>query len=188
MSYSVFCGFKLRCERRTMSFLVAVQSPEPIRHGAFAPLNYGMVSDTLHRSAMPEARHFPFLELIGFRSIIVLSPAGPTPDMSRWASDAGVAILHPTSVQTKVSTSLSEVAAAELVSLLLSETLPTPTLVTCPSGRYRTGLVVGCLRKAQHWNTAAILEEYRRFAEGRARVENEDFMEMFDVSLVTLPT
>jgi protein tyrosine/serine phosphatase len=169
-----------------MSFLIGVKPAlADRRQPAFAPLNYGMVTDHLHRSAMPEPRHFGFLELLGIRSVIVLSPAAPSPELARWAADNGVRLLHPHSVQASKTTSLSEQAAAELVSLLLSHTLPAPALVTCPSGRYRTGLVVGCLRKAQQWNTAAILDEYRRFAEGRARLENEDFMEMFDVSLVS---
>jgi tyrosine-protein phosphatase OCA1 len=170
-----------------MSFLIGAQeaggrAPRPA--GVFAPLNYGMVSDTLHRSAMPEARHMSFLALLGIRSIVVLSPAGPTPDLVRWAADGGVVLVHPHSVTVGKSTSLSEAAAAEVVSLLLAGSLPAPVLAVCPSGRYRTGVVVGCLRKLQHWNTAATVDEYRRFAEGRARVENEEFIEMFDVSLI----
>ena len=39
-----------------------------------------------------------------------------------------------------------------------------PCLVMCNLGRHRTGTVIGCLRKLQHWNLSAILEEYRRFA------------------------
>ena len=174
-----------------MSFLVGAQEAggRPQRPvGVFAPLNYGMVSDTLHRSAMPEARHFGFIALLGIRSIVVLSPAGPTPDLARWAADAGVVVVHPQTVTVGKSTSLSEAAAAEVVSLLLSGSLPGPVLVVCPSGRYRTGVVVGCLRKLQHWNTAATVDKYRRFAEGRARVENEEFIEMFDVSLVSTAT
>jgi tyrosine-protein phosphatase OCA1 len=171
-----------------MSFLVGAQEaggPAPKPAGVFAPLNYGMVTDTLHRSAMPEARHVGFLTLLGIQSIVVLSPTGPTPDLVRWAADAGVALVHPQSVTVGKSTSLSEAAAAEVVSLLLAGSLPQPVLVVCPSGRYRTGVVVGCLRKLQHWNNAATVDEYRRFAEGRARLENEEFIEMFDVSLVS---
>ena len=39
-----------------------------------------------------------------------------------------------------------------------------PCLVMCNLGRHRTGTVIGCLRKLQHWNLSAILEEYRRVA------------------------
>ena len=168
-----------------MSFLAGVRGPAPPPRPVFAPLNYGMVTDTIHRSAMPEARHLTFLELIGIRSVVVLSPKGPTPDLEKWAAECGVRLVHPASVQAGKSTALTEQAAASIVSVLLTDTLAGPILVTCPSGRYRTGVVVGCLRKAQRWNTASILEEYRRFAEGRARVENEEFMEVFDVALVT---
>ena len=43
----------------------------------------------------------------------------------------------------------------------------------CNLGRHRTGTVIGCLRKLQHWNLSAILEEYRRFAGPKVRVMNE---------------
>lgn len=171
-----------------MSFLIGAapvaEPPGRRTAGAFAPVNYGMVTEELHRSAMPEPRHFSFLELLGIQSIIVLSPSGATPDLARWAVAHGVTVIHPSSVHVGKSTTLSEQAAAQVVSMLLGNQLTTPVLVTCPSGRYRTGLVVGCLRKTQRWNTAAIVDEYRRFAEGRARAENEDFVESFDVTLV----
>lgn len=61
-----------------------------------------------------------------------------------------------------------------------------PVLITCPMGRYRTGIVCGCLRKLQRWNLVSILEEYRRFAGDKGRAENEDFIELFDKDLVNL--
>lgn len=61
-----------------------------------------------------------------------------------------------------------------------------PVLVTCPMGRYRTGIVCGCLRKLQRWNLVSILEEYRRFAGDKSRADNEDFIELFDKDLVSL--
>lgn len=59
-----------------------------------------------------------------------------------------------------------------------------PCLVMCNLGRHRTGTVIGCLRKLQHWNLSAILEEYRRFAGPKVRVMNEQFIELFDEELV----
>ncbi|TPP48973.1 Tyrosine phosphatase family protein [Leishmania donovani] len=61
-----------------------------------------------------------------------------------------------------------------------------PLLITCSKGRYRSGIVCGCLRKLQGWNLVSILEEYRRFAGNKSRADNEEFIELFDEELVSL--
>jgi len=62
-----------------------------------------------------------------------------------------------------------------------------PLLVCCNLGRHRTGTVLGCLRKLQRWNLTSILEEYRRYAGQKVRLLNEQFIELFDTDLVTVP-
>ncbi|CCW70874.1 unnamed protein product [Phytomonas sp. Hart1] len=73
---------------------------------------------------------------------------------------------------------LSESVVVELLRYLV-DPLYYPVLITCARGRYRSGLVVGCLRKLQRWNMVSILEEYRRFAGDRGSPENEEFIEYF---------
>ncbi|KAL0491875.1 protein-tyrosine phosphatase [Acrasis kona] len=58
----------------------------------------------------------------------------------------------------------------------------------CNLGRHRTGTVVGCLRKLQRWNLTSILEEYRRYAGTKVRIQNEQFIELFDTDLVRVPS
>jgi len=62
-----------------------------------------------------------------------------------------------------------------------------PVLVMCTSGIHQTGTFVGCLRKLQRWNFNAIIVEYRAFAGSKSRYMNEQFIELFDTDLVTLP-
>ncbi|KAJ5072004.1 tyrosine-protein phosphatase oca1-related [Anaeramoeba ignava] len=47
--------------------------------------------------------------------------------------------------------------------------------------------LIGCLRKIQRWNLATIFEEYRRFAGSKVRLNNEQFIELFDTDLVQIP-
>ena len=62
-------------------------------------------------------------------------------------------------------------------------------LYICDSlGRGRTGAVLGCLRKLQRWNLTSILGEYRRFAGDVVLPLNEQFIELFDVDLVNVPS
>lgn len=46
---------------------------------------------------------------------------------------------------------------------------------------------MGCLRKLQHWNLSSIFEEYRRYAGSKVRLLNEQFIELFDTDLVSIP-
>jgi len=63
-----------------------------------------------------------------------------------------------------------------------------PIMVMCASGIHQTGTLVGCLRRLQHWNLTSILVEYRSYACHRStRYGDEQFIELFDVDLVTLP-
>ncbi len=48
--------------------------------------------------------------------------------------------------------------------------------------------MVGCLRKLQRWNLASIFEEYTRHACGKVRLMNEQFVELFDTDLVSVPS
>lgn len=79
---------------------------------------------------------------------------------------------------------LSEPVVVRLLSILL-DPVCYPLLITCSRGRYRTGIVCGCLRKLQRWNLVSILEEYRRYAGDKSRAENEEFIELFDIDLVS---
>lgn len=79
---------------------------------------------------------------------------------------------------------LSESVVVRILEVLLDR-IHYPLLITCSKGRYRTGIVCACLRKMQRWNLVSILEEYRRFAGDKSRVENEEFIELFDTDLVS---
>lgn len=48
--------------------------------------------------------------------------------------------------------------------------------------QHRTGCLVGCLRKLQKWCLSSVFDEYQRFAAAKARVSDQRFVELFDVS------
>lgn len=81
--------------------------------------------------------------------------------------------------------SLSEPVVVSILHVMLDPS-NYPLLITGAKGRFRTGIVCGCLRKLQSWNLVSILEEYRRYAGDKARAENEEFIELFDKDLVNL--
>ena len=119
------------------------------------PPNFGMVEESLYRSGQPDQLNFPFLEKLGLRSVIWLAPEEP---------DVGLYV-HATHHS-------QHFCADQNIEMHHLGVL------------YRTGTVIGCLRKLQHWNLSAILEEYRRYAGPKVRVMNEQFIELFDEELV----
>ena len=79
---------------------------------------------------------------------------------------------------------VSEELVKEALELILDESLY-PLLLVCTSGVHQTGTVIACLRKLQHWTMMSILMELRRSP--RAKYAAEQFVELFDLDLVTLP-
>ncbi|XP_015878295.2 probable tyrosine-protein phosphatase DSP4 isoform X2 [Ziziphus jujuba] len=57
-----------------------------------------------------------------------------------------------------------------------------PLLIHCKRGKHRTGCLVGCLRRLQRWCLSSIFDEYQRFAAAKARVSDQRFIELFDIS------
>ncbi|KAJ3306247.1 hypothetical protein HDV03_000167 [Kappamyces sp. JEL0829] len=70
-----------------------------------------------------------------------------------------------------------------------------PLLICCTSGVFETGVLVGCLRKLQGWNFNSIVVEYRydavphdrSWAGSKCKYGVEQFIELFDTDLVTMP-
>jgi len=59
-----------------------------------------------------------------------------------------------------------------------------PILIHCNKGKHRTGCLVGCLRKFQHWSYTSIFDEYRLYAQPKVRSMDQQFIELFDVRKV----
>jgi len=55
------------------------------------------------------------------------------------------------------------------------------------SGIHEVGILIGILRKLQHWSFSSIIFEYRSFAGANARFDEETFMELFDETSIVLP-
>lgn len=62
-----------------------------------------------------------------------------------------------------------------------------PLLVMSSSGTHQVGALVGCLRRMQQWGLVATLDEYRSYAAPSPRLFVEQFIELWDCDLITLP-
>ena len=58
------------------------------------------------------------------------------------------------------------------------------TCIHCNKGKHRTGCLVGCLRKVQHWALSSIFDEYIRHSSPKQRQMDQQFIELFRVERV----
>ncbi|KAI8993696.1 protein-tyrosine phosphatase [Pilobolus umbonatus] len=155
------------------------------------PEQFGIVEPGIYRSDMLQQSHFPYLKQYGFKTLVMLSPELPNRVTANFIEEGGIKLVHvgmATWKPTQPSTwrPVSEELVKEGLELILNvETHP--ILVMCTSGIHETGTLVGCLRKLEGWNFSSIITEYRSYAGTKARYVNEQFIELFDLDLVTLP-
>ncbi|ORY99063.1 protein-tyrosine phosphatase [Syncephalastrum racemosum] len=155
------------------------------------PEQFGNVEPGIYRSDMLQPLHFPFIKQFGFKTVIMLSPEMPNRVTFNLMEEGGMKLEHlgmATWKPTQPSTwrPVSEELIKEGLELILNRDTH-PVLIMCTSGIHETGTLVGCLRKLERWNFSSIITEYRAYAGTRARYVNEQFIELFDLDLVTLP-
>ncbi|RNF21646.1 putative tyrosine phosphatase [Trypanosoma cruzi] len=163
------------------------------------PPNFGYVEERIFRCGAPEPCHYAFLASLRLRTCVLLTESHDEAFV-RWLRENNVHTVCPlyddsrtNSLGDKMgcvgyhtgSMTLSEPVVVDILHVLV-DPINYPLLLTCSVGRYRTGIVCGCLRKLQGWSLVSILEEYRRYAQDKGRAENEEFIELFDKDLVNL--
>ncbi|XP_059451748.1 tyrosine-protein phosphatase DSP1-like isoform X2 [Corylus avellana] len=146
------------------------------------PLNFSMVDNGIFRSGFPESANFSFLQTLGLRSIICLCPE-PYPEANMEFLKSNGIKLFQFGIEgyKEPFVNIPEDTIREALNVVL-DVRNHPVLIHCKRGKHRTGCLVGCLRKLQRWCLTSVFDEYQRFAAAKARVSDQRFMELFDVS------
>ncbi|KAL7409744.1 protein-tyrosine phosphatase [Mrakia frigida] len=168
------------------------------------PTNFGLVEEGLYRSGQPTEINFPFIEKLQLKAVVWVAPEEPSERFLQFLTSHSIPFHpvcppshhHPTfnnhsnngaggGGYLDPSNPIDEPTVIAALHLLLKPG-NYPCLVMCGLGRHRTGTVVGCLRKLQRWSLSSILEEYRRYAGAKVRILNEQFIELFDIDLISI--
>jgi tyrosine-protein phosphatase SIW14 len=146
------------------------------------PLNFSMVDNGIFRSGFPDSANFSFLQTLGLRTIICLCPE-PYADVNMEFLKLNGIKLYQFGIESykEPFVNIPEDTIREALKVLL-DARNHPVLIHCKRGKHRTGCLVGCLRKIQKWCLSSIFDEYQRFAAAKARVSDQRFMELFDIS------
>ncbi|XP_022952118.1 probable tyrosine-protein phosphatase At1g05000 isoform X2 [Cucurbita moschata] len=146
------------------------------------PLNFAVVDNGIFRSGFPDSSNFSFLQTLGLRSIICLCPE-PYPEVSvDFLKSNGIRLFQFGIEGSKEPfVNIPDVTIREALKVIL-DVRNRPVLIHCKRGKHRTGCVVGCFRKLQKWCLSSVFDEYQRFAAAKARVSDQRFIELFDIS------
>ena len=131
---------------------------------------------------VPTGETPPFLQQLGLRSILYLCPEEYPDSHLGFLEEQGVQLLHfgVTGNKEPFDEMSDDVVRAALRAVI--DPANHPLLIHCNQGKHRTGCLVGCFRKAQRWSLVAIFEEYRRYADRKARIVDQQFIERIDLS------
>ncbi|CAN1843414.1 Tyrosine-protein phosphatase DSP1, partial [Linum perenne] len=164
------------------------QSPPPPPSGddhelnLLPPLNFSMVDNGIFRSGFPNSTNFSFVKTLGLRSIICMCPEMYPAANKEFLKENGIRLFQfGIEGYKEPFVNIPEDMIHEALKVVL-DVKNHPILIHCKRGKHRTGCVVGCLRKLQKWCLSSIFDEYQRFAAAKARVSDQRFMELFDVS------
>ncbi|EEF47409.1 tyrosine-protein phosphatase DSP3 [Ricinus communis] len=144
------------------------------------PANFSMVEDGIFRSAFPQPANFSFLHSLNLRSVIYLC-LEPYPEENMEFLRAHNIQLFQFGIEGKTSSvSIPKDAILGALKVLL-DVRNHPILIHCKRGKHRTGTLVGCFRKLQHWCLSSVFEEYQHFAGVKSRAADLKFIETFDL-------
>ncbi len=144
------------------------------------PLNFSILARGLYRSGYPNKRNHTFLKKLKLKSILYLCPEAYSEDNSEFIEKNGIRLLHFGINGNKEPFVDMPVDVIRQALREMLDVRNQPLLIHCNKGKHRTGCVVGCLRKLQHWSQTSAFDEYRRFAGSKARVLDMQFIELFD--------
>ncbi|KAK4787631.1 hypothetical protein SAY86_011464 [Trapa natans] len=146
------------------------------------PLNFAMVDNGIFRSGFPDSANFSFIQTLGLRSIICMCPE-PYPETNiEFLKSNGIKLFQfGIEGYKEPFVNIPEETIREALKVVI-DVRNHPVLIHCKRGKHRTGCLVGCLRKLQRWCLSSVFDEYQRFAAAKARVSDQRFMELFDIS------
>eukprot|EP00871_Galdieria_phlegrea_P005399 jgi/Galph1/5860/GphlegSOOS_G4453.1 len=138
------------------------------------PEMFGIVESGIYRSNLFFPISFLFIKLLNLKTVLLLSAEVPTKVVSNFLEENAINLVHLGSrgLVTEISWKpMSEELVKDGLEWVLDRNTH-PILICDTSGNSPSG---------------DSLHEYRAFAASKTRYVNEQFIELFDVDLVTLP-
>lgn len=159
------------------------------------PLRFNVIQPNLYRGSYPRPRNKRFLEGLGLKTILSITPEplGTNVEEDQWlldfAAEQDIKLVH---IQSGDSSAKSKKKrgvplAYEVVRMACEYMINAemaPMYVHCVNGAHVTCLVVASLRKLSFWSTASITDEFLRYSD--MELADRQFVEGFRAQ-ITIP-
>ncbi|GAA5856559.1 hypothetical protein JCM3766R1_002406 [Sporobolomyces carnicolor] len=145
------------------TLIETVKAAQHLEKVLFPPLCFSMVVPGVFRSGHPNKHNFPYLDSLGLKSIMYLSPDDYRSDTHNWAVERGLNIFHLRIDLSKDPTiEVDEDLVAEAIEKV-SDSRNLPILIHDNKGRILPSLISAILRLMTGWTLESALTEYRSF-------------------------
>jgi len=155
---------------------------EDSNHALQPPPNFAMVGEGVYRSGYPTTNNFSFLKKLNLKSILYLCPEEYPVQMKKFIESNGIIVfqygLEGNKPVMRIPSNVIRDALAHVLDVRNH-----PMLIHCNRGKHRTGCLVGCLRKEQHWSLGSIIEEYNMYAGLKIRALDQLFIRNFNLKV-----
>ncbi|KAJ2906972.1 hypothetical protein MKZ38_009835 [Zalerion maritima] len=143
------------------------------------PFNFGTVIPGVYRSSYPQEHDYRFIKSLGLRSIVTLVHKEMPPTFKPFLDSEGI-MHHVFNMKGTKKESIPLDVMRGILSVVL-DSRHHPLLIHCNHGKHRTGCVVGIVRKLSGWHLNSIHNEYKTYAEPKARETDLDYIANFNI-------
>jgi protein tyrosine/serine phosphatase len=150
------------------------------------PQRFGEVEEGVYRTNSLHPSNLEFVGQLRLKTFVWLSAKKPVRSVREFCAAQSIRLVRFDSVVALYDDwkPMREELIKEALEIVLDRRTH-PVMAGCSSGVHETGTVLACLRRMQYWNLTSILEEMNSF--GQCHYESQQYVELFDVDLVTLP-
>ncbi|KAI6350247.1 hypothetical protein MCOR25_010565 [Pyricularia grisea] len=144
------------------------------------PVNFGMIVPGVYRSGYPQQEHHAFMKDLKLKTVVTLVEKEPPEGFKPFLTSNNIKH-HIIAMKGTKKETISLETMQGILNVVLNPKNH-PLLVHCNHGKHRTGCVAGVVRKVTGWETDAIIDEYRKFADPKERECDIDYITMFDIA------
>ncbi|KAK7413941.1 tyrosine-protein phosphatase siw14 [Neonectria punicea] len=168
------------------SSLSSVASEHPVAPLNGRPLNFGVVVPGVYRSSYPKPSDFEYIKGLKLKTVVTLVKKDDRDhELEAFLAREGIRQVVFNMKGTKKEAIPLKTMKSILSVVLNKENYP--LVIHCNHGKHRTGCVVGVVRKVAGWETSNALDEYKTYAEPKARECDLDYISAFQISTLRLP-
>lgn len=144
------------------------------------PHNFGLVVPGIYRSSFPQPANYGFVQGLQLKTIVTLVDKGPLESYDSFIAKNGIAH-HVFSMKGTKKESIPIETMKSILRLVLDRQHH-PLLIHCNHGKHRTGCVVAVVRKITGWEDSVVVDEYKAFADAKARECDVQYINDFQVA------